>query len=164
MPLQASCVCSLVAHAGRSIVKDLPSGNKLISKDCRNVSFEDVKTKTIGAPEHADNQIQGESASYCTKDNVQDYALTGRNPKEPMYELIAISSVQETEGETTPTWLPKKTCPQCVVFPGNSHESPSHRKTKTSQRSKQKRSGHQTRHPTRPRKHDSFRKLLLITT
>ena len=45
MPLQASCVLSLVAHTGRSILKDLPGGNKVISKGSWNVPFEDVKTE-----------------------------------------------------------------------------------------------------------------------
>ena len=40
-------------------------------------------------------------ASYCTNDNVQDYTLTSRNPKEPIYAVIIISSVQEVSGVTT---------------------------------------------------------------
>ena len=99
--LQASCVLSLVAHIGRSMVKNLPGGHKLISTGCWNVPFEAAMTKEDGAPEHADKRIQGELASYCTMNNVQDYTLTGRKPKEAMYAMIVISSMQEALGVTT---------------------------------------------------------------
>ena len=101
MQLQASCVLSLVAHIGRSTMKNLPGGTKLISKGVWNVPFEEVTEQEDGAPEHADKKILGELASYCTNENVQDYTLTGRNPKEPVYAMIIISSVQEaSEGLT----------------------------------------------------------------
>ena len=99
--LQASCVLSLVAHTGRSTMKNLPGGTKLISKGGWNVPFEEVTTKEDGAPEHADKRIQGELASYCNNDNVQDYTLTGSNPKEPVYAMIVISNVQEASGVNT---------------------------------------------------------------
>ena len=99
--LQASCVLSLVAHTGRSTMKNLPGGTKLISKGGWNVPFEEVTTKEDGAPEHTDKKIPGELASYCTNDNVQDYTLTGPNPKEPVYAMIIISSVQEASGVNT---------------------------------------------------------------
>ena len=99
--LQASCVLSLVAHVGRSTMKTLSGGTKLISAGGWNVPFEEVTTPEEGAPEHADKKIAGELASYCTNDNVQDYTLTGRNPKEPMYAMIIISGVQETSGVST---------------------------------------------------------------
>ena len=97
-PLQASCVLSLVAHTGRSVIHDLPGGHKLISTNCWNVPFEEVTSKDSGAPEHADKKIVGEMASYCTPHNVQDFTLTGRRPKEPVYALIVISSVHVVEG------------------------------------------------------------------
>ena len=101
MRLQASCVLSLVAHTGRSTMKALPGGTKLISKGGWNVPFQEVTTQDTGAPEHADKKIPGELASYCTNENVQDYTLTGPNPKEPVYAMIIISGVQETSGENT---------------------------------------------------------------
>ena len=101
MHVQASCVLSLVAHTGRSAMKTLPGGTKLISKGGWNVPFEEATTPEDGAPEHADKKIPGELASYCTNDNVQDYTLTGRNPKEPVYAMIIISSVQEASGVNT---------------------------------------------------------------
>ena len=101
MHLQASCVLSLVAHTGRSIMKTLPGGTKLISKGGWNVPFEEVTTKENDAPEHADKRIQGELASYCNNDNVQDYTLTGSNPKEPVYAMIIISTIQEAAGINT---------------------------------------------------------------
>ena len=97
--LQAACVLSLVAHIGRSSVSNLPGGHKLISKDVWNVPFEAPTTTEDGAPEHADKKIQGDLASYCTMENVQDYTLTGRKPKEPVYALIVISSVHEGKGD-----------------------------------------------------------------
>ena len=93
--IQASCVLSLVAHTGRSVIKNLPGGARLISNGGWNVPFEEVTTQEAGAPEHADKKIPGELASYCTNENVQDYILTGGNPKEPVYALIIISSVQK---------------------------------------------------------------------
>ena len=99
--IQASCVLSLVAHVGRSTMKNLPGGSKLISKGGWNVPFQEVTTQDDGAPEHADKKIPGELASYCTVENVQDYTLTGRNPKEPVYAMIIISGVQEASGENT---------------------------------------------------------------
>ena len=38
-PLKASCVLSLVAHFGRSTIKELPGGNKLVSKEIWNIPF-----------------------------------------------------------------------------------------------------------------------------
>ena len=70
----------------------------MINKCGWNVSFEKVTTRDDGAPEHADKEILEEAASYCTNDNFEDYTLTGRNPKEPVYAMIIISSVQEASG------------------------------------------------------------------
>ena len=102
---KASCVLTLVAHSGRATVDVLPNGNKLVSKEVWNIPFfdatEDGKVEFCGAPEHADKKINGELASYCTAENVQDYTLTSRNPKEPVYAVIIISSVQEVSGVTT---------------------------------------------------------------
>ena len=99
--LQASCVLSLVANIGRSEVKELSGGNKLITQGCWNVPFEEAESKDDGAPEHADKRISGELASYCNAVNVQDYTLTGRKAKEPVYAMIIISSVQEASGVHT---------------------------------------------------------------
>ena len=99
-PLQATCVLSLVAHIGRSLVSDLTNGHRLVSKDCWNVPFEAPATQEEGAPEHADKKLLGDVASYCTMDNVQNYTLTGRKPKEAVYALIVISSVHEDLGDS----------------------------------------------------------------
>ena len=99
--LKASCVLTLVAHIGRSSIKELPDGNKLVSKEIWNIPFFDVVLPECDAPEHADKRIIGELASYCTNDNVQDYTLTSRKPKEPVYAMVIISSVQEVSGVTT---------------------------------------------------------------
>ena len=103
--LKASCVLTLVAHIGRSTTKELPGGNKLVSKEIWNIPFldatEDGRPPECGAPEHADKRINGELASYCTNDNVQDYTLTSRRPKEPVYAMVIVSSVQEVSGVTT---------------------------------------------------------------
>lgn len=105
MQLKASCVLTLVAHIGRSTIKELPGGNKLVSKEIWNVPFDDAteagSPPERGAPEHADKKIIGELASYCTNDNVQDYTLTGRKLQEPVYAMVIISNVQEVSGVTT---------------------------------------------------------------
>ena len=101
--LKASCVLTLVAHIGRSSIKELPGGHKLVSKEIWNIPFFDEKEfgPECGAPEHADKRISGELASYCTNDNVQDYTLTSRRPKDPDYAVVIISGVQEVSGVTT---------------------------------------------------------------
>jgi hypothetical protein len=99
-PLQATCVLSLVAHVGRSLISDLAGGHKLVSKGCWNVPFEMPATQEEGAPEHADKKVLGNIASYCTMENVQDYTLTGRKPGEAVYALIVISSVHEDSGDS----------------------------------------------------------------
>ena len=99
-PLQAACVLSLVAHVGRSIVDILPGGHKLVSKDSWTIPLEAPTTKDDDVPEHAHKGIQGDLASYCTRENVQDYTLTGCKPREPFYALIVISSVHEGTGDT----------------------------------------------------------------
>ena len=68
-----SCVLSLIAHVGRSDTQNLDGGYKLVSKGCWNVPFELSSPPPNGAPEHADVSILGETASYCTMENVQDY-------------------------------------------------------------------------------------------
>ena len=100
VPIQGSCVLSLVANTGKSIIHDLPGGHKLVSKECWNVPLADGLTKQDGAPEHADQRIMGELASYCTLNNVQDYTLTARRGKEALYAVIVISSVHQVPGET----------------------------------------------------------------
>ena len=101
-PMQATSVISLVAHVGRSQVVDLPGGHKLVSKGCWNVPFENEPgwedAPEEGAPEHADHKIQGELASYCTAQTVQDYTLTGRKASEPVYAVIIVSGVQNAPG------------------------------------------------------------------
>ena len=101
--LKASCVLTLVAHIGRSSIKELPGGHKLVSKEIWNIPFLDEKEfgPECGAPEHADKRISGELASYCTNDNVQDYTLTSRRPKDAVYAVVIISGVQEVSGVTT---------------------------------------------------------------
>ena len=90
---KASCVLSLIAHTGRSVVNDLAGGHKLVSKHCWNVPFVSPSETEDGAPEHANKKIVGELASYCTMSNVQDFTLTTRKPKDPVYALIIISNV-----------------------------------------------------------------------
>ena len=90
---KASCVLSLIAHLGRSVISDLAGGHKLVSKHCWNVPFEAPSETEDGAPEHTNKKVSGELASYCTMSNVQDFTLTNRKPKEPVYALIIISNV-----------------------------------------------------------------------
>ena len=84
---------SLIAHMGRSVCSDLAGGHKLVSKHCWNVPFVVTSETEDGAPEHANKKVAGELASYCTMSNVQDFTLTTRKPKEPVYALIIISNV-----------------------------------------------------------------------
>ena len=57
--------------------------------------FEMLPDKTEDGPEHTDTKIIGEAASYCTMENLQDYTLSARQPNEPMYALIVISSIRD---------------------------------------------------------------------
>ena len=100
LPIQGSCVLSLVASTGRSVTHDLPGGHKLVSKECWSVPFTDGSTREDGAPEHADIKVRGELASYCTVNNVQDYTLTARRSKDAVYALVVISSTHAAPGQT----------------------------------------------------------------
>ena len=107
-----SCVLSLIAHVGRSETHNLDGGHKLISKGCWNVPFKMPLVSTEGAPEHADTKINGEAASYCTMENVQDYTLSARRPNAPMYALIVISSARNApEGDNAHIYMVEKVAP-----------------------------------------------------
>jgi len=92
-PLQAGCVLTLIAHKGKSVVQNLLNGHRIVTKGCWNVPFEEPTDKECGAPEHADKQISGEIASYCTMQNVEEYTLSTRKPTETKYALIVITSM-----------------------------------------------------------------------
>ncbi len=95
--MKATSILSLIAHTGRSKIHNLSGGHKIISKDAWSIPFNGLTFATPpGAPEHADSKLNGELASYCNMNNVQDYTLTARNPKETVYAMILISSVYKT--------------------------------------------------------------------
>ena len=95
--MKATSILSLIAHTGRSKIHNLSSGHKIISKDVWSIPFNGVaQASNQGAPEHADSKLNGELASYCNMENVQDYTLTARNPKEAVYAMILVSSVYKT--------------------------------------------------------------------
>ena len=45
-----------------------------------------------GAPEHTDQIVEGELASYCTMSNVQSYTLSSREAKKPVYAMVAVAN------------------------------------------------------------------------
>ena len=67
---KASCVLSLIAHTGRSVISDLVGGHKLVSKHCWNVPFVAPSETEDGAPEHAN----------VPDDNEQRKRLTSSQP------------------------------------------------------------------------------------
>ncbi len=91
--VQVSCVLSLLAPVGRSETIDLEGGHKIVSRACWNIPFQQLASRPEGAPEHCDSKINGEVASYCTMENVQDYTLTARKASEPVYALVVVSGV-----------------------------------------------------------------------
>ena len=58
---KASCVLSLIAHTGRSVISDLVGGHKLVSKHCWNVPFVSPSETEDGAPEHANKKMSANS-------------------------------------------------------------------------------------------------------
>ena len=45
-----------------------------------------------GAPEHTDEIVEGELASYCTMSNVQSYTLSSREAKKPVYGMVVVAN------------------------------------------------------------------------
>ena len=97
------CVLSLVAHIGKSKIESLPSGHRIVSRQCWNVPFETpvLDTTDSGAPKHADTMFEGQLASYCTMSTVQSYTLSSREGKKPVYAMVLLGSAYTgTDGVT----------------------------------------------------------------
>ena len=95
---QCSCVLTLIAHTGKSIVQTTGTGHRIVSKEVWNIPFELLLQRQEGAPEHASNRIDGQVASFCTMNNVQYYSLSSTRGKEPVYTMVVISNVSNHEG------------------------------------------------------------------
>ena len=96
---QCSCVLTLIAHTGKSIVQNIGKGHRIVSKDVWNIPFDLLLQRQEGAPEHASNTIDGQVASFCTMDNVQYYSLSATRGKEPVYAMVVISNASNHEGK-----------------------------------------------------------------
>ena len=111
-PLPAGSVLAFVGHTGKSVVEDLANGHRIVSKSCWNVPLEEATAVEDGAPEHTDKKVCGEIASYCTMQNVEEYTLSSRKPKEAKYALVVITSVLGTcEGRPHHTYMVDKVSP-----------------------------------------------------
>ena len=97
---QCSCVLTLIAHTGKSIVQPTGTGHRIVSKDVWNIPFDCFLERQAGAPEYASNIIDGQVASFCTMNNVQFYTLMPMRGKEPVYALVVISSVSTQDGKS----------------------------------------------------------------
>ena len=73
---QFSCVLTLIASTGKSHVEQLARGHRIVTKDVWNIPFIDFSDADAVAPEHANERIDGEVASFCTMDTVQHYTLS----------------------------------------------------------------------------------------
>ena len=96
---QCSCVLTLIAHTGKSIVQKIGTGHRIVSKEVWNIPFDLLLQRQEGAPEHASNTIDGQVASFCTMHNVQYYSLSSTRAKEPVYAMVAISNASNHEGK-----------------------------------------------------------------
>ena len=96
---QCSCVLTMIAHTGKSIVQPVGSGHRIVSKEVWNIPFDLLLDRQESAPEHASRIIDGQVASYCTMDNVQYYTLSSTRAKEPVYAIVVISSVSKHDGK-----------------------------------------------------------------
>ena len=96
---QCSCVLTLIAHTGKSIVQKIGTGHRIVSKEVWNIPFDLLLQKQEGAPEHASNTIDGQVASFCTMNNVQYYNLSSTRGKEPVYAMVVISNASNHEGK-----------------------------------------------------------------
>ena len=92
---QCSCVLTLIASTGKSHVEQLARGHRIVTKDVWNIPFNDFSDADAVAPEHANEKIDGEVASFCTMDNVQYYTLSPTKGKEPVYAMVMISAVYQ---------------------------------------------------------------------
>ena len=61
---QCSCVLTLIAHTGKSIVQKVGTGHRIVSKEVWNIPFDLLLQRQEGAPEHASNTIDGQVASF----------------------------------------------------------------------------------------------------
>ena len=68
---QCSCVLTLIAHTGKSIVHPIGTGHRIVSKDVWNIPFDLLLHRQDSAPEHASKKMDGQVASSCTMNNVQ---------------------------------------------------------------------------------------------
>ena len=96
---QCSCVLTLIAHTGKSIVQKIGTGHRIVSKEVWNIPFDLLLQRQEGAPEHASNTIDGQVASFCTMNNVQYYSLSSTRGKEPVYAMVVISNASNHEGK-----------------------------------------------------------------
>ena len=90
---QCSCVLTLNANTGKSHVEQLARGHRVVTKDVWDLPFNDFSDADAVAPEHANENIDEEVASFCTMDNVQYYTLSPTRGKEPVYAMVMISAV-----------------------------------------------------------------------
>ena len=62
---QCSCVLTLIANTGKSHVEQLARGHRIVTKGAWKVPFNHLSGAHAGAPEHADEKVDGAVASFC---------------------------------------------------------------------------------------------------
>jgi len=92
---QCSSVLTLIANTGKSHVEPLARGHRIVTKDVWNIPFNDSSDADAGAPEHANENIDGEVASSCTMGNIKYSPLNPTTGKEPVYAMVMISAVDQ---------------------------------------------------------------------
>ena len=94
-------VVTLLAHVGRCVVDDLPSGHRIATAATWNIPFTEgdgSRAPTQGVPAHSDQELDAKYVSYCSSNNVQFYTLSASKPRESIYALVVLGSSHVAQG------------------------------------------------------------------
>ena len=94
--LPASAVLTCIAHMGKCDVIDLPKGNRITTAKTFLVPFLEGDAARVLAGEmlQDNHKLQAKFIAYCTSKNVQNYTLSARKPKQPVYAMALVASAQ----------------------------------------------------------------------
>ena len=101
--LPASAVLTCIAHMGKCDVIDLPKGNRITTAKTFLVPFLEGDAARVLAGEmlQDNHKLQAKFIAYCTSKNVQNYTLSSRKPKQPVYAMALVASAHASGEETT---------------------------------------------------------------
>ena len=101
--LPASAVLTCIAYVGKCDVIDLPKGNRISTANTSLVPFVEGDAARILAEEMLQDKpkLSPNFVAYCTSKNVQNFTLSSRKPKQPVYAMALVASAHASGDETT---------------------------------------------------------------